>query len=47
LVISSGIIIVGYFWRFMDDFTGDIQGKDFHEKVAGTTIREYMLLNIG
>jgi len=35
-----------YFWRFMDDFTGDIEGKDFHDKVSGSTIREYMLLNI-
>ena len=35
-----------YFWRFMDDFSGDIEGEDFHDKVVGTTIREYMLLNI-
>jgi hypothetical protein len=36
-----------YFWRFMDDFSGDIEGRDFHDRVSGSTIREYMLLNIG
>jgi hypothetical protein len=52
-VVQSGLMqkVEGlpqyYFWRFMDDFIGDIEGKDFHDKVAGTTIREYMLLNIG
>lgn len=52
-IVQSGLMqkIEGlpqyYFWRFMDDFTGDIEGKDFHDQVEGTTIREYMLLNIG
>ena len=51
-VVQSGLMqkVEGlpqyYFWRFMDDFSGDIEGKDFHDKVAGSTIREYMLLNI-
>jgi len=35
-----------YFWRFMDDFSGEIVGPDFKDRVTGTTIREYMLLNI-
>jgi hypothetical protein len=35
-----------YFWRFIDNYVADIEGKDFHDTVKGTTIREYMLLNI-
>lgn len=35
-----------YFWRFIDSYVADIEGKEFHDRTTGTTIREYMLLNI-